>query len=85
MFALPLQVVDNFLLQYNVGQALLLLFILSVLAVLPLRSMKVLGLNVIVFGLIFMLTPMSEAPIHFQFLGIALVFVGPLLVVTGRR
>lgn len=85
MFALPLQVVDNFLLQYNIGQAILLLFILSVLAVLPLKSLKVLGLNVIAFGLIFMLTPTSEAPIHFQFLGIALVFIGPLLVISGRR
>lgn len=85
MLAVPLQVVDNFLLNYNVGQALLLLYILSMLAALPLRSMKVLGLNTVIFGLIFLLTPQSLEPMHFKFLGIALLFVGPMLIISGRR
>lgn len=85
MFALPLQVVDNFLIQYNVGQALLLLFILSTLATLPLKSMKILGINTVMFGLIFLLTPSSLEPLHYKFLGIALLFVGPMLVVSARR
>lgn len=85
MFTLPLQVVDSFLLQYNVGQALLLLFILSTLATLPLKSMKTTGLNTVVFGLIFLLTPSSLMPLHFKFLGIGLLFVGPLLVVSANR
>jgi uncharacterized membrane protein HdeD (DUF308 family) len=85
MLAVPLQVVDNFLLNYNVGQALLLLYLLSMLAALPLRSMKVLGLNTVIFGLVFLLTPQSLEPMHFKFLGIALLFVGPMLIISGRR
>jgi uncharacterized membrane protein HdeD (DUF308 family) len=82
----PLQVIDSFLLQYNVGQALLALFILTTLAALPLRSRKILGLNTLVFGLIFLLTPTPGLqPVHYQFLGIALLFVGPFLVITGRQ
>jgi uncharacterized membrane protein HdeD (DUF308 family) len=85
MFAVPLQVIDSFLLQYNVGQAILALFILTTLGALPLKSMKVIGLNTIAFGLLFLLTPSSLEPVHFKFLGIALLFVGPLLVISARR
>jgi uncharacterized protein YjeT (DUF2065 family) len=85
MFAVPLQVIDNFLLQYNAGQVLLALLVLSTLGALPLKSLKVIGLNTVVFGLIFMLTPGSLAPVQYRFLGVALLFVGPLLVVSARR
>lgn len=85
MFAVPLQVIDNFLLQYNVGQAILLLFILSTLGALPLKSMKVVGLNTIVFGLLFLMTPSSMEPIEFKFLGLALLFIGPMVLVSARR
>jgi uncharacterized membrane protein HdeD (DUF308 family) len=88
MFALPLQLVDSFLLQYNVGQALLALYILTTLAALPLKSQKIIGINTVVFGVIFLLTPTGPAalqPVHFQFLGIALIFVGPFLVLTAKR
>jgi uncharacterized protein YjeT (DUF2065 family) len=85
MFAVPLQLVDNFLLQYDAGQVLLALFILSTLGALPLKSLKIIGLNTVVFGLIFMLTPGSLAPVQYRFLGIALVFVGPLLVISARQ
>lgn len=81
----PLPLIDDFLLPYNVGQALLLVFVLVVLGSLPLRSRKVLSLNLIIFGLVFLLTPASMAPIHYRFLGIALVVVGPMLYVTARR
>lgn len=82
----PLQVIDSFLLQYNVGQALLAVFILTTLGALPLRSRKVLGLNTVVFGLVFLITPTPGLqPVHYQFLGIALLFVGPFLVITGDR
>lgn len=85
MLALPLQLVDTFLLQFDAGQIILALFILSTLAALPLKSLKIVGINTIVFGLLFMLTPGSLAPVHFRFLGIALVFVGPLLVISARQ
>jgi hypothetical protein len=82
----PLQLVDSFLLQYNVGQALLFLYILTTLGALPLKSRKVIGLNTVVFGIIFLLTPTpGMQPVHFQFLGIALIFIGPFLVITGEQ
>jgi hypothetical protein len=81
----PLPLIEDFLIDYNVGQALLLLFVLSVLAAVPLGSRKVLSLNGIVFGLIFVLTPASLAPLHYKFLGIALLVVAPLLYATANR
>ena len=80
-----LQALDNFLLPYTVGHAVFLLFVLSILGTLPLKSQKVLSVNVIAFGLIFMLTPSSEAPIQFTYLGIVLLIVGPVLYATARR
>lgn len=88
MFALPLQLVDSFLLQYNVGQAILALYILTTLAALPLKSQKIIGINTVAFGVLFLLTPTGPSalqPVHFQFLGIALIFVGPFLVITADR
>lgn len=81
----PLPLIDDFLMDYNVGQALLLGFVLAMLATLPLKSRKVLSLNVIIFGLLFTLTPASLAPLEFKLLGIALVVIGPMLYITARR
>ncbi|WP_323675608.1 hypothetical protein [Halorubellus sp. PRR65] len=85
MMDIALQIVDNFLLQYNVGQALLLLLIVSVLGALPLKSMKLVGLTLLTFGAIFVLTPSSMAPIHYKFLGVGLIFVGPMILVASRK
>jgi uncharacterized membrane protein len=84
MFAL--QIIDNFLLQYNVGQALFLVFVLSALAAIPLRSRKVLSIQFISFGLIYMLTPQSLlAKPHWKFVGIALLVLGPVVYMTARK
>ncbi|MFC6875118.1 MULTISPECIES: hypothetical protein [Halobellus] len=80
---LPLQLVDSFLLQYNVGQALLLGFVVATVGVLPLRSQKLLALNVMLFGVIFALTPQSLVPIHYLFLGLGLLVIGPVLYTTA--
>lgn len=82
---IPLQVIDSFLLDYNVGQALLLGLILTTLGTLPLRSRRVLSLVAVTFGVIFLLTPQALVPVHYLFFGIALVVVGPLLYVTADR
>jgi hypothetical protein len=86
MFGLPLQIIDNFLLQYNVGQALLAMFVLSLLAALPLKSRKVISIQFMSFGLIYMLTPQSllEAS-YWKFLGIALLMLGPMVYMTARK
>ncbi|PSP39886.1 hypothetical protein BRC71_00175 [Halobacteriales archaeon QH_7_65_31] len=85
MLAASLQVVDNFLLQYNAGQILLALFLVSTLGLVPVKSIKAVGLNVITFGFIFLVTPTTLAPIQYRFLGIALLFVGPIIVVASRQ
>ncbi|SNZ06343.1 hypothetical protein SAMN06269185_1136 [Natronoarchaeum philippinense] len=84
MTALPLQVIDNFLLNYHIGHALVVVFALVMLASLPLRSRKVLALNTLLFGVIFMVTPyqMVES-ILFRLGGLGLVIVAPLLYVTA--
>jgi hypothetical protein len=81
---LPLQVIDSFLLNYNVGQALLLVFALSVVGALPLKSQRVLAINLTLFGVIFLVTPVALMPIPYLFLGIALLVIGPLLYATAR-
>lgn len=86
MLALPLQVIDNFLIQYNVGQVILFLYVLTTLAALPLRSREIIGLNTLVFGFIFLVIPTPDLqPVHYQFLGVGMLFVGPFLVITGDR
>ena len=85
MMDIALQIIDSFLLQYNVGQALLLLLIVSVLGALPLKSMKLVGLTLLTFGAIFVVTPASMAPIHYKFLGLGLIFVGPMVLIVGRK
>lgn len=82
---LPLQVIDSFLLNYNVGQAILLLFVLATVGALPLKSQRVIGLNFIAFGLVFLLTPQGLVPVHYLYVGILLVVVGPMLYVSARR
>ncbi|GAA0670334.1 hypothetical protein ACFQDG_14625 [Natronoarchaeum mannanilyticum] len=84
MTALPLQVIDNFLLDYHIGHALLVVFALVMLASLPLRSRKVLALNLILFGIVFMVTPfqMVETPL-FRLAGLGLVVLSPILYVTA--
>lgn len=80
----PLQVVDSFLLNYNVGQALLLVFVLVTVGTLPLRSQRLVSLNLIVFGLVFLLTPQALVPFHYMFLGLVLLVVGPLMYAIAR-
>jgi uncharacterized membrane protein HdeD (DUF308 family) len=84
MPVLPLQIIDEFLIQYTVGQALLVAFVLSVLATLPLKSQRLIGLVTIVFGLVFAMTPSSLQPTSFMFLGIGLLVVGPMIYVTAN-
>lgn len=77
----PLQIIDSFLLQYHFGHVYTLLFVLSVVGVLPTGSMRALALNVGVFGLLFTATPTSmlgNDPI-FKLLGVALLVIAPLV------
>lgn len=85
MALLPMPVVDDFLLNYNLGQVLVLLFVLSVVGVLPMNSQRLVALNTMVFGVLFLVTPSSLAPLQYKFLGLALLVVGPLLYAMEQR
>lgn len=89
----PLQVIDSFLLQVNAGDALLVVFILGLLATVVQRSRKLLTLHTILFGMIFLLTPASmfEAKdlsllgsiMQYKFFGLVLLVVSPVLFATA--
>lgn len=86
MFALPLQVIDNFLMQYNVGQVLALVFVLGLLGTIPLRNKTISGAHIAIFGLVFVATPLSTMgnDIIYKFFGLGLIFIGPMIVVVGE-
>jgi hypothetical protein len=77
----PLQLVDSFLLDYHVGHALVVLFALSVLGVIPLGSRKALSLTLLAFGILFMVTPFSmfgDDPLYL-FFGLGLIVAASML------
>lgn len=78
----PLQVFDNFIIDYNIGQALLLVFALTTVGALT-RGGKIFAINTVLFGLVFALTPTSIVPFHYQLLGLLLLVVGPLAYVAS--
>ncbi|EMA52948.1 hypothetical protein ACTG0T_07550 [Halococcus morrhuae DSM 1307] len=85
MFPFPLQALDRFLLQYNLGQVLLLVFVLALLAALAQRSRKVLSIQVMTFGLLFAIVPSIDGPGYYLYLGLGLLVVAPLLFTTANR
>lgn len=86
MFELvPLQVFDNFLLDYHLGHVFVLLLGVSILGVLPLGSMKAMALNLVAFGLLFLLTPTSlfGGEVLYKLIAIPLLVIAPMLFVFG--
>ncbi|MCL9816580.1 hypothetical protein [Natronocalculus amylovorans] len=79
---LPLQFIDGILLEFTLGEVLLITFVLSVLATLPLKSQKIVGLVVTTFGAIFLLSPEMSATM--LLLGVALAIAGPIVFATAR-
>ena len=80
----PLDLVDNILLDYHVGHALLGGFVLVVLGTIPLGSRRILSLIVVTFGLIFALTPASLIPLAYKLFGVLLLVLGPVLYTTAN-
>ncbi len=95
MLAPPLQVIDSFLLQYNTGDAVLILFVLGLLATLPLKSRKVTTLHIMVFGLLLLLLPgqmltvssrgahLLGSVLQYKMLGLGLLIASPVVYTTG--
>ncbi|PSQ36839.1 hypothetical protein BRD11_00900 [Halobacteriales archaeon SW_12_69_24] len=84
MVAFPLQVVDGILRQYSVAHAILVLFVVALLAGLLKKSGKLTGLQLTVFGLLFFLTPISTHPVYFQWLGLGLLVAGPVVFIAAE-
>ena len=73
--------IDQFILDLHAGHALVGLFVLVMVAAVPLRSRKVIAINIAAFGAIFMLTPfwVIEEYEPYLFAGIAMIFIGVML------
>jgi hypothetical protein len=85
MIELPLQLLDDFLRNYHVGHALLLAFLGAAGAGFAVnRSVKVVGLQCALFGLIFIVTPSTMMPTTFLYLGIGLVVIGPVIAISAE-
>lgn len=95
MFALPLQLVDGFLLKLNVGDALVVVYLLGLVATLAQRSRKLFTLHTIMFGLLFLVIPGSMfgvkelsvfgSVLQYKFFGLVLLVVAPVLFATADR
>ena len=86
----PLPLVDDFLVPYHVGHALMLLFALSIVGAIPLGSRKIVSANALLFGLLFLVIPGSmlggaSNAFTYRFLGIALLVIAPVLYTTARE
>lgn len=87
MLELPLQAIDNVLRQFNLAQILVAVFVLSVLSVVPLKSMKLVGIVVLSFGAIFLMLPLQMAgnTSVFKLVGVGLIVVGPMVFAVAEN
>ena len=91
----PLQVIDSFLLNYNVGDVLLLVTVLGAVGIFLQRSNKILGLHLLSLGLLFLVLPggmlepaagsLLPSQLMYKFVGLALLVVAPVIYAVGRR
>lgn len=82
----PMPLIDDILLQYNVGQVVLLLFILSLPVGIVRSSRKIASVNFILFGLLFAIIPsIGGGPVYFALLGLLLLVIGPVFYTTASR
>lgn len=85
----PLQVIDTILLDYNIGDVLLLVAVLGGVGLLLRRTEKLFGLHILSFGLLFLILPkgMLEPQAgsvfsnvaFYKFFGIALLVLAPVV------
>jgi hypothetical protein len=95
MLAPPLQVIDSFLLNYTIGDVLLLGFALGAVGILPTRSIRTLGIHTIGIGALLLITPASAmepsagsvlaSSLEYKLVGIVLLALAPILYSVGRK
>lgn len=91
----PLQVIDTFLLDYNLGDVLLLVAVLGAVGLLVRRTNKLFGLHVLAFGLLFLLLPQGmldpsagsvfSSAAMYKFVGIAMLALAPVVYAVSRE
>ena len=91
----PLQVVDSLLLNFNVGDVLLLVTVLGAVGIFLQRSNKLLSLHLLSLGLVFLILPgkMFEPAASsllssiemYKFVGLAILVVAPVIFTVSRR
>ncbi len=95
MLAPPLQVIDGFLLNYTIGDVLLLGFVLGAVGILPTRSLKMLGVHTVSIGVLLLLLPASmlapnagsllASSFAYKLVGLVLLALAPVLYSIGRK
>lgn len=82
----PLALLNDFILPFNVGQVVLLLFLLTLPVGVVKKSRRITSINVVMFGLLFAIVPsIGGGPSYYAFLGLALLVIGPVLYATADR
>ena len=82
----PMPLIDDFLINYTIGQVLLLVFVLTLPAGYVQGSRKITAINFALFGAIFVIIPSIDGGSNlFAFLGVALLVVAPMLFATAKR
>lgn len=95
MLAPPLQAIDSFLLNYNVGDVLILVTVLGALGIALMGSVKLLSIHLLTFGVLFLVLPVSmfdpgagsilgQAALY-KVLGLVIVVIAPVLYTISRR
>jgi len=89
----PLQVIDGFLLNVNLGDALLVGFVLGLGAVAIKRSRQLLTLHVMLFGALLLMGPgnmyepaelsLLNSILQYKLVGLVLLVVSPVLYATA--
>jgi len=95
MLAPPLQLIDSFLLNYTIGDVLLVVFAVGALGILPTRSLRMLGAHTVSIGALLLLLPASAmapssgslltSPFAYKLVGLVLLALAPILYAVGRR
>lgn len=80
---LPLQLIDSFLLDYHMGHVMLLLFAVTTAGALPLKSQRLVAVNLTLFGALFAMAPFGLMTAAYVLFGVALLVIGPLLYATA--
>ncbi|MEF8852177.1 MAG: hypothetical protein V5A44_07240 [Haloarculaceae archaeon] len=90
---LPLQVIDGFLLNVNLGDALLVGFVLGLGAVAVKKSQRLLTLHLALFGALLLMAPgnmyepaelsLLGSILQYKLVGLVLLVVSPVLYATA--